>query len=64
MKVGDLVRFQQDILGMGDSFGIVVALNGPDAVDVLWSGPRTYYGDKNGLSCEMKCFLEVVNESG
>jgi hypothetical protein len=61
MKVGDLVRFQQDIRGMTHWFGIVVAFNGPEAVDVLWVEQRPYYGDK---SCEMKCFLEVVNESG
>ena len=63
MKVGDLVRFQQQINGTGGLIGIVVAPNGPEAVDVMWFGSQVRWRHQgNEFACEMKCFLEVISE--
>ena len=56
MKVGDIVRFKKDVLGLENQRGIVVADNG-GAVDVYWyKGPKMIITDLKG-------FLVVVNES-
>jgi len=38
MKVGDLVRFKSDLVGMDGYAGIVVAHNGEGCVNVMWLG--------------------------
>ena len=63
MKVGDLVRFKSDLVGMTGHAGLVVAHNGEGAVDVMWLGGEAQWRHRgNGFASEMKMFLEVIGE--
>jgi len=63
VKVGDLVRFKSDLVGMSGHAGIVVAHNGEGAVDVMWLGGEAQWRHRgNGFASEMKMFLEVISE--
>ena len=62
VKVGDIVRFKKDVLGLENQRGIVVADNG-GAVDVYWyKGPKMVITDLKGFLV-LKGLLVVVNES-
>jgi hypothetical protein len=64
MKVGDLVRFKSDLVGMDGYAGIVVAHNGEGCVNVMWLGAGVQWRHRgDGFASEMKMFLEVIRES-
>ena len=64
MKVGDLVRFKRDLVGMSGHAGIVVAHNGEGCVDIMWLGEEAQWRHRgNSFASEMKMFLEVIDES-
>jgi len=63
VKVGDLVRFKSDLVGMTGHAGLVVAFNGEGGVDVMWlAGEAQWRHQGEAFACEMKMFLEVISE--
>ena len=64
MKVGDLVRFKEIIIGCEDMIGTVVDTNGPESFVVFWNKrsdtlPPAW---RKALQTELSQFLEVVSE--
>jgi len=54
MKIGDLVQYKIDVLGLEKFLGIVVGWNGDTAV-IWWNFNR-------GIQTEDMLFIEAVNE--
>ena len=69
MKVGDMVKFNEALTGMGDCLGIVIGFNGASCVDVRWMDRRSARAveitrdKRNETSTELAEFLEVVSEA-
>ena len=69
MKVGDLVRFSEDLTGLGNCLGLVIGFNGVGIVDVRWMARHAaraveITGDaRNETSTELAEFLVVVYEN-
>jgi len=69
MKVGDMVKFNEALTGMGDCLGIVIGFNGASCVDVRWMDRRATRAveitrdKRNETSTELAEFLEVVSEA-
>ena len=70
MKIGDLVKFNEVLTGLGSRLGIVIDFNGASCVDVRWMDDLAtraveLTGDvRNATSTELAEFLEVVSEGG
>ena len=67
MKIGDLVKYSEELMGLGTCLGVVIGING-QAVDVQWMDPHSRkrgVGESVGreFSCELPEFLEVVSEN-
>jgi|TARA_R110002020_G_scaffold6878_4_gene29144 hypothetical protein len=59
VKVGDLVKYSEELSGLGTCLGIVIGVSGK-AVDVQWFDPHSMGRE---FSCEIPDFLEVVSET-
>lgn len=65
MQIGDLVKYSDELLGLGECLGVVTGINGK-AVDVQWldrhvlGSGRASHPEK---STELPEFLEVVSAS-
>ena len=59
MQIGDLVKYSDELLGLGECLGVVIDINGK-AVDVQWVDPHSTGRE---FSCELPEFLEVVSEN-
>jgi hypothetical protein len=67
MKIGDMVKFNEVLTGLGNCLGIVIDYNGDGIVDVHWTdkhAARAVEIDvRNGTSSELVEFLEVVSKA-
>ncbi len=69
MKVGDMVKFNEALTGLGGCLGIVIGFNGASCVEVRWMDRHSaraveITGDtRNATSTELLEFLEVVSEA-
>ena len=65
MKVGDLVKFKDKVLGYSALIGTIIAKNG-EGFDILWSKAIHSSGFASDVGCiqtELPEFIEVINES-
>ena len=60
VKVGDLVKYNDNMRGMGGLVGLIVATNG-EGFDVQWLQRRTEHGGSQ-TTTELAFFIEVLSE--
>ena len=60
MKIGDLVKYNIELSGLGNCLGVVIGFNGEKAVSVQWFDSHAMGRE---FSCELAEFLDIVSEN-
>ena len=60
VKVGDLVKYKDEMRGMGGLVGLIIATNG-EGFDVRWLQRRAWHGGSQ-TTTELTFFIEVLSE--
>ena len=60
MKIGDLVKYNAEMSGLGNCLGVVIGFNGSKAISVQWFDSHAMGRE---FSCELAEFLDIVSEN-